>query len=226
MQFGIKYRPSYSLLGVQLAGGEQILVEAGSMVSMSADMGVDTKLSATGGLIKGLAGAAARKFLGGETMFVNIYTAGEQGGQILIAPALTGDIVHFPMRNSSLLIQASSFLASHPDIEVKLRMGGLKTFLGGEGLFLLGASGTGDLFVNSYGGIRTIEVDGSFIVDTGHIVAFEETLSFEVKKVGSWKSTLLSGEGLVCEFSGKGRLYIQTRNIGGLVSWLSPMLPY
>jgi len=97
--------------------------------------------------------------------------------------------------------------------------------MGGEGLFLLSATGAGDLFINAYGGIREIDLNGSFIVDTGHIVAFEDSLTFNVKKVGSWKSTLFSGEGLVCEFSGKGKLWIQTRNLSALVAWLRPMLP-
>lgn len=225
MQFAIKYQPSYSLLGVQLAANEQVLVEAGSMVGMSADMGIDTKLSASGGLIKGLISAVARKFLGGETMFVNIFTAGPQGGNVLIAPALNGDIIHFPMSGGSMMIQASSFLASHPGLNVKLKFGGLKSLFGGEGLFLMRAEGQGDLFINAYGGIRELDLNGPFIVDTGHIVAFEESLTFDVKKVGGWKSTILSGEGLVCEFNGKGKLWMQTRNVGGLVSWLQPMLP-
>ena len=105
MQFGIKYRPSYSLLGVKLDPKEQILVEAGSMVSMAADMQIDTKLSATGGFIKGLIGAIGKKFLGGETMFVNIFTAGPQGGQIMIAPSLNGDIIQFPLQGGGIIIQ-------------------------------------------------------------------------------------------------------------------------
>lgn len=225
MQFAIKYQPSYSLLGVQLAANEQVLVEAGSMVGMSADMAIDTKLSVSGGLIKGLISAVARKFLGGETMFVNIFTAGPQGGNVLIAPALNGDIIHFPMSGGSMMIQASSFLASHPGLNVKLKFGGLKSLFGGEGLFLMRAEGQGDLFINAYGGIRELDLNGPFIVDTGHIVAFEESLTFDVKKVGGWKSTILSGEGLVCEFNGKGKLWMQTRNVGGLVGWLRPMLP-
>jgi uncharacterized protein (TIGR00266 family) len=213
------------MLGVGLGPGEQVMVEAGSMVSMSADMQIDTKLNATGGLIRGLIGAIGRKFLGGETMFINTFTAGQNGGQIMIAPALSGDIIHFPLKGGGLVIQASSFLASSPGIGIKVKFGGLKTLFGGEGLFLLGAQGQGDLFINAYGGIREIPLNGSFIVDTGHIVAFEESLTFNVKKVGGWKSTLLSGEGLVCEFNGQGKLYIQTRNVGALVGWLTPMLP-
>jgi uncharacterized protein (TIGR00266 family) len=213
------------MLGVGLGPGEQVMVEAGSMVSMSADMLIDTKLNATGGLIRGLIGAIGRKFLGGETMFINTFTAGQNGGQIMIAPALSGDIIHFPLKGGGMVIQASSFLASSPGINIKVKFGGLKTLFGGEGLFLLGAQGAGDLFINAYGGIKEIPLNGSFIVDTGHIVAFEESLTFNVKKVGGWKSTLLSGEGLVCEFNGRGKLYIQTRNVGALVGWLTPMLP-
>ena len=224
MEFGIRYRPSYSLLGVKLAPNEQVLVEAGSMVSMTHDTQIDTHLNATGGLLKSIAVAIGRKVMGGETMFVNTFTAGPNGGQVMIAPSLNGDIIHFPL-NGSLLIQASSFLAASPTIAVKLKFGGLKTMLGGEGLFLLSATGAGDLFINAYGGIRELDLNGSFIVDTGHIVAFEDSLTFNVKKVGSWKSTLFSGEGLVCEFSGKGKLWIQTRNLSALVAWLRPMLP-
>jgi len=225
MKFGVKYRPSYALLGVSLEGGEEVLVEAGSMVSMSADMGMTTKLSATGGFFKALITALGRKFLGGETTFINIFKAGDSGGQILIAPAMNGDIIHFPLQGNRLLVQASSFLASSPDISVKLRFGGLRTLLGGEGLFLLAAEGTGDLFVNSFGAIKEMDINGSFVVDTGHIVAFEDSLEFNVKRVGSWKSTFFSGEGLVTEFNGQGKLYLQTRNIGALTAWLSPMLP-
>jgi uncharacterized protein (TIGR00266 family) len=225
MQFGIKYQPSFALLGVTLAAGEQILVEAGSMVGMSPDMQIDTKLNATGGFVKSVFVAIGRKFLGGETMFVNTYTAGGQGGQIMIAPSLMGDIIHFPLQGGGLLVQASSFLAASPTVNVSLKFGGLKTLLGGEGLFLLQTQGTGDLFINAYGGIRVLDVSGNFIVDTGHIVAFEPSLTFNVKKVGGWKSTILSGEGLVCEFSGKGKLWLQTRNLSALVGWIRPLLP-
>jgi len=225
MEFGIKYRPSYSLLGVKLGPSEQVLVEAGSMVSMSADMAIDTQLNATGGMLKSIIVAVGRKLLGGETMFINTFTAGPQGGQIMIAPAMNGDIVHFPLTGGSVIIQASSFLSGGPGVNVKLKMGGIKTLLGGEGLFLLEASGTGDLFINSYGAIRELDLTGPFIVDTGHIVAFEPSLTFNVKKVGNWKSTLFSGEGLVCEFQGNGKLWLQTRSVGALVGWLRPLLP-
>jgi uncharacterized protein (TIGR00266 family) len=124
-----------------------------------------------------------------------------------------------------MFLQSGSFLASSPSITVQPQFGGIRSFFGGEGLFLLKVSGSGDLFYSSYGAILPIEVDGSYVIDTGHIVAFDSTLTFNVKKVGGWKSTLLSGEGFVCEFTGKGRVLIQTRVPENFIGWLSRYLP-
>ena len=70
-----------------------------------------------------------------------------------------------------------------------------------------------------------VEVDGAYVVDTGHVVAFEGKLRYNLKRVGGWKSTFLSGEGLVLEFNGKGTVWLQTRNLGTLIGWISPLLP-
>ncbi|MEM0089288.1 MAG: TIGR00266 family protein, partial [Archaeoglobaceae archaeon] len=90
---------------------------------------------------------------------------------------------------------------------------------------LLKLEGSGDLFLSSFGGIEMIEVDGKLSVDTGHIVAFEDSLDFKVRGAGNLKATLLSGEGLVAEFNGKGKVWIQTRSISEFVGWLSSLLP-
>jgi uncharacterized protein (TIGR00266 family) len=231
MQQQILYKPSYAMAVVTLAAGESIDVESGSMVAMTHGMKIKTMLNgnASGffGKIWNLFVAMMRKFLGGETMMINRYSPPEgQQGQIYVAPSLTGDIIQHKIQpGQTVIIQASSYLASIGDVQVKMKWGGLRALFGGEGLFLLQATGNGELWVNSYGAIYEIDVDGSYIVDTGHIVCFEDSLEFKIKRVGGWKSTLFSGEGLVCEFKGKGKLWIQTRNLGQLVSWLSPMLP-
>ncbi|RLF90147.1 TIGR00266 family protein, partial [Thermococci archaeon] len=81
-------------------------------------------------------------------------------------------------------------------------------------------------FLSSYGAIQKISLNGeSLIVDTGHMVAFTEGIDFTIKRVGSLKSTLFSGEGLVFEFRGTGDVYIQTRSLDGFLSWLLPHLP-
>ena len=73
--------------------------------------------------------------------------------------------------------------------------------------------------------VEKVEVDGKYMVDTGHVVAFDGDLKYKIRRVGGWKSTLLSGEGLVLEFSGKGTLWLQTRNINAMVGWITPVLP-
>jgi len=210
MEIKIEYRPSYALAIVGLGMNESIVAEGGAMVSMSSNVAIQTSRSAAGGggLLKGL----KRAVLGGESFFMNTYTAQGGAGEVTLAPTLPGDITVLPMTGPAMMIQGTSYLASTPGISLDTKWGGMKTLLGGEGLFMLKASGQGQVIVNSFGAIHEIPVNGPYIVDSGHIVAFEETLTFEVKRVGSWKATILSGEGLVTLFNGKGRLWIQSRN--------------
>lgn len=169
--------------------------------------------------------AFMRKVLGGETMFVNRFTS-PVPGEIVLAPSLSGHIIHHPLTaGRRLFVQTGSYLASAGAVDTKVRLGGLRSLFGGEGLVLLECSGQGDLWINSYGGVIPVELNGSFTVDTGHIVAFEGELDFKVKSIGGLKSFLFSGEGLVCEFQGRGTVYVQSRNLKALVSWLSPLLP-
>ena len=170
--------------------------------------------------------AFIRKFLGGETLFVITYTPPSgQSGRLLIAPALTGDIIRHELDGTkNLMVQGASYLASSGDVTVKTKFGGLKSLFSGEGAFWLKCGGRGELWINCYGAIHQIEVDGSYIVDTGHVVAFDDTLDYKIKGSGGLKSTLLSGEGLTMHFHGNGKLYIQSRNLGGTIHWIIPRL--
>lgn len=230
MKFAIEHGPAFAWLRVSLGAGEAIQAEAGAMVQRASALQMTTRLNAgkrAGVMAKIVAFfiALVRKFLGGETMFVNEFS-GPQGGEVILAPSLSGHIMQKTLDGRrTLFVQTGSYLASTGDIDTKVRFGGLRTLFGGEGLVLLHCSGAGELFVNSYGGITEVDVDGKFIVDTGHIVAFDGALNFKVKSVGGVKSFLFSGEGLVCEFQGKGRVYVQSRNIGSLLGWIAPMLP-
>ena len=230
MQARVEHGPAFAWLRVQLEGGESIQAEAGAMVTRTPSLEMATRLNAgrrpgVFRIVWAFLVALARKLLGGETLFVNEFR-GVNGGEVVLAPALSGQIVRKALEpGQRLFVQTGSYLASTGDIDTRVRFGGLRTLLGGEGLVLLECSGRGELFVNSYGGVIERVIDGRFVVDTGHIVAFDGTLDFKVRSVGGLKSFLFSGEGLVCEFSGRGTVYIQSRNLGALVSWLSPMLP-
>jgi uncharacterized protein (TIGR00266 family) len=230
MNFSIDHGPSFAWLKVHLDPGDSIQAEAGAMVTRTPALEMSTRLNAGRGAgffrkIWALLIALLRRVFGGESIFINEF-AGPQGGEVVIAPALSGQIVHRRLSNGErLLVQAGSYLASTGSVDSKLRWGGLRTLFGGEGLFLLECTGEGDLFINAYGSIVTVPINGSYVVDTGHIVAFDGTLDFKIKGVsGGLKSLFLSGEGLVCQFQGQGNVYMQSRNVSALVGWISPFL--
>ena len=221
MQVDVRYRPSYSLAMVGLEPGEQIQVEAGAMVGMSPTLEVETK--ASGGFLKSL----SRSMFGQESFFLNTYTGSREGDSIALAPALPGDITVIEMQDDSLLVQSGSYLASSAGIEVDTKWSGAKTFFGSEGLIMLRVRGSGTLIVSSYGAIHPIELEAGqeYIVDSGHLVTFEEQIGFKVKKVAGWKSTLFSGEGLVVELKGPGKVTLQSRSQDAFLSWLIPRIP-
>jgi len=222
MEFDIRYSPSYSIAFVNMQPGEQIRAEAGAMVSQSPTIQMET--AAQGGIMAGLKRAA----LGGESFFINTFTATQPGDQMGLAPPLPGDIAHWPLSGQTVFLQSGSYLASSLGIEYDSQWGGAKTFFSSEGLFMLRVWGTGDLLVSSYGAIHSIDLAAgqSYTVDTGHMVGWSEGVQYQVTKAGGgWKQTLLGGEGLVCTLTGPGRIYLQTRSPQDFISWLVPQLP-
>jgi uncharacterized protein (TIGR00266 family) len=220
MEHEVLYRPAYALLKIELAQGESVSAEAGAMVSMSSGIAMETK--ARGGVFSAL----KRSVLGGESFFINTFRADEPG-EVTFAPPLPGDIYAAELTGTTLYAQSGSYIASSPDVQVDTKWGGAKTFFSKEGLFLLKLSGSGHVFLSSYGAIHQVELapGQQYIVDTGHMVAFDESVQYNVKAAGGIKSTLFSGEGLVCRLTGPGRIMIQSRSTDAFLSWLIPKLP-
>lgn len=221
MNTKILYRPSYSMAKVILDSDEQISVESGSMVAMSSNIQVDTKMK--GGLLKSL----ARSVLGGESFFINTYQAIDDSGEIMLSPTLPGDVFTFDMTGETYLVQSGSFLASSESVTTDTKWGGAKTFFGGEGLIMLRCMGTGTLILSSYGAIHELDLEEgqSFTVDTGHLVAFSEDIGFNVRTIGGLKSTIFGGEGLVIDLSGPGKILMQTRSVGAFLDWILRRIP-
>lgn len=226
----VKHEPSFPLLQVGLAPNEVLVAEAGAMVARSSTVAMEVKLNAGRGAgawtkLKAIFIALLRKLVGGETLFVNHFSS-SAGGWVWLAPAMSGSIRHVPLRQSSIILSAGAFVACAGDVDLKLRWGGLRAILAKEGAFFIEASGTGDLWITSYGAIDEIDVNGTYIVDSGHLVAFDPTLTFGVRTPGGGlMGFVASGEGVVCEFHGQGRVLVQSRNPGALVSWLGKVLP-
>jgi uncharacterized protein (TIGR00266 family) len=204
------------MLDVDLEDHESFYAEAGAMVSMEPNVETSTERP------MGFVSSMMRKVFGGES----IYLARFDGpGRVQVAPTLVGEVRHMHLQGNNLLMQPGAYLASTPEVEVHPTYAGFKSMIGGEGLFFLDASGSGDLFFNAYGAIYEVEVDGRFICDTGHVVAFDPHLGYSLTSPGGFLATFFSGEGLIFEFEGQGRLYMQSRHLQSFVDWLTPMLP-
>lgn len=183
---------------------------------------VSTSTSTRGGFMKGL-----RRVLGGSSFFVNDFTS-QNGGVVGVAGPLPGDLAETSIdAGGALLVQSGCWIASDATVDVDAKWGGSKGFFSGAGLVLLRCSGSGQMLLSSYGAIRSVTLapGETITLDTGHVVAFDETVQYTVRKAGGWKSTLLGGEGLVTEFAGPGRVWLQTRNTTDLVKWLSARMP-
>lgn len=215
LPFKFDCKPDFGYLTINVPKGETVKVEAAAMAGMDTNMEMKTKF--TGGF---------QRFLSGESLFINEFTAKNGNAEIQIAPASPGDIDHVYLDNESIYLQNSAFVASGSQIDVQSKWQGFtRGFFSGENFFLIKCTGKGDVWFNSYGGIIPIEVNGSYVVDTGHIVAFTEGLDYSISSVGGYKSLFFSGEGLVCRFSGTGRVWIQTRKLQPFLFWLFPFRP-
>jgi uncharacterized protein (TIGR00266 family) len=221
MKIDIKYKPGFAMASISLEEGDKIRAEAGSMVAKSANVDMTTVKAARGGILKSLKAA----FLGGESFWMNIFSVKSGTGEVKLAPTLPGDIIEEALDNSTIFVQSTGFLGAEDSIDIDTKFQGLKGFFSGESLFFLKLTGKGKVLLSSYGGIEKRNVSGTFIIDTGHIVAFDETLNYKIEKFGSWKSFLIGGEGLVAKFTGHGNVWIQSRNVPQLGQWLREALP-
>lgn len=220
MDFKIEQSPVFTMLKVQMAAGEVLRAEAGAMVAMSPS--IELKAKTTG---KGLFGAIGA-LVGGESLFSSEFTA-NGAGELWLCQSTPGDIVQLKLNGQTILSQAGAYLAGTPGLTITAQ-GSFKALFSGEGLFLSKISGSGDLFLGSYGAVieKTLAAGEEFIVDTGHIVAFEESVTYTLKKASRGIfSSLASGEGLVGRYKGPGKIWVQTRNMKALAEAINPFLP-
>jgi uncharacterized protein (TIGR00266 family) len=217
----ILHQPAFALAIVRLGAEQSILAEAGAMVSMSANVELQSQMK--GGLM-----GALKRAVGGESAFVSTFTARGGPGEVTLAPGSPGDIAGLEMKNQLFYVQSSSYLAGDAGLVVDTRWGGAKSFFGGEGLFVLQVSGTGLLLVSSFGAIhrKRLAAGERYVVDTGHLVAWEGTTNYTLRKAAAgFFRSMVSGEGMVAEFTGPGEILIQTRNLAAFAGLMKPFFP-
>lgn len=224
MQVELRHQPSFSVARLHLAPGEQAQAESGAMAMHSFGVTVDAQMQG------GLKGAFKRGVMGGESLFVTTFTGHQQVATwVDVAANLPGDIwVAEVVPGRALVVTRGSWLANAVGVALDTKWGGAKMFGGGEGAFVLHATGEGPIVLAAYGAmdVHELEEGQGFTVDSGHVVAYDDTISLQTRKASSGMiSSMKSGEGLVVDFQGPGRVVTQSRNPNGLINWLQSVLP-
>ncbi|MEM4520059.1 MAG: TIGR00266 family protein [Sulfolobales archaeon] len=218
MKYEIRYRPSYSLLVVFLDPGEKIVAEAGSMTYMTPNIEVKTRMRE-----KSILDSLGLTVLGRQSFWVNEYSARDSPGEVAFVSAPIGDIEKLTITpKQGYIIQKASYIASTENVNLDIKWEGFTKGLFGQGLFMIKASGEGELFINTFGALdkHVLKPGESLIVDNFHLVAFSDTCNYRVTKFGGLKETILGGEGLVTKIEGPGEVYIQTKNLREFVDWI------
>jgi len=221
MEFFIEKGPVFPVLRVVMAEGETFRAEPGAMVSMTPTIALEARSSG-----KGVFGSL-RAAVGGESLFTSLYSARGGEGELILAAPAPGEILELDLADQTVLAQVGAYLAGHSDLTLSAE-GSMKAMLSGEGLFLSKITGTGSLFLHAYGAIieKALEPEEEYIVDTGHIVAFERSVGYTVRRAAKGLfSSVASGEGLVCRYRGPGKIWLQSRNIRLFAHVIADMLP-
>ena len=213
---------AFPVVVCELADGEQMITEKGSMVWMSPNMQMDTR---GGGL-----GKIFSKAFSGESMFQNIYTA-RGAGMIAFGSSFPGQIKAVTIApGQDMILQKTAFLAAEPGVELSIHFNkklGTGLF-GGEGFIMQRLSGSGVAFAEIDGELveYTLGPGQQMVVDTGNVLGFEGGVSIDIQQVKGLKNKLLGGEGFFnTVLTGPGKIWLQTMPISGVASALIPYIP-
>ena len=223
MQFELQYQPSSTIAICRLEPQESLISEGGALMAIKGPVSVNTTTHQKkgGGILAG-----AKRLLSGESFFMNEYKTSAPS-QVWLCSTLPGDMMIKKLNGEKIVIAGGGFVACDSQVHIDLEWQGLKSIFSGESLFWIKAQGHGEVLINSFGFIYPVQVDREYIVDTGHVVAFEETLNFTISKsTDSWLQAWLSGEGFICRFKGKGTVWCQSHNPNNYGSELRPYLKH
>jgi uncharacterized protein (TIGR00266 family) len=216
MNIELKGNPAFGFAHITLEPNETLITESGAMATMESHIELISKLN--GGFLKGL----IRKFLGGESLFINNFiNFSNKPSVITLTQPTPGGLILKELNGEEICLQPSAFVACEEDVEIGTRFAGLVSFISGEGLFKITAKGHGKLLFGGFGGIMEKQVIGETIIDTGHLVAYDPSLKLKIQMSGGIISSLTSGEGLVTRVEGEGKVWIQSRNLQGFASWIN-----
>jgi uncharacterized protein (TIGR00266 family) len=226
MKVDILHRELFATAEVTLEPGEQFVSESGALYRSSPNLLIETSSRALGG--GGIFGGLKRS-LARETFFMSTYRSQDgQAASLGLSPTLPGEMTVIELDGSTAwLCAGGSYLGSGAGVDVDTQYQGLvKGLLGGGNLMFMKTSGAGPVVASGFGRLVEIDVDGSFLIDNGHIVAFQDSLEFNVTKAASgWASSFFSGEMFACRFTGRGRVLAQSHSPPSFGEMIGPRLP-
>ncbi|MEN8139133.1 MAG: TIGR00266 family protein [Bacteroidota bacterium] len=216
MDLKLKGKPAFAHAQIKLEPGEVFVAESDAMSSMSSELDMEAKFNG------GFFNALIKTVFGGETLFVNYFTNNTSKTlDLTITQPTPGDMQVKELNGESYCLQRGSYIASDSTIKLGVKYAGLGSWIGGEGLFKLMVSGKGKVVFGAYGGLLEKEVNGEVIVDTSHLVAYEPSMKLKPQLSGGIIASIFGGEGLVTRVEGNGKIFIQTRSVSGLASWVN-----
>lgn len=213
------------LVTIQIDPGEKIYAEAGSMIYMSGNISMEAKMR--GGLLKGI----GRK-IAGETLFLTEFTSSGGKGLVSFGGNAPGTIKAIDLSTGKdFMVQKDAFLVAEDKVDMSIafqkRLGAI--FFGGEGFILEKISGTGKAFIHACGDFVEFDLkpDQILKVDTGSVVGWDATVTFDIERVKGIKTMFFGGEGLfLTTLKGPGKVIIQSMSLSNLATALTPFLPH
>lgn len=210
-------------LQVTLDNGEQMYTQSGAMAWMERDIHMSTDMK--GGLMKGIA-----RMFSGNSLFLVSFTSQKDAAKMGFNTTFIGTILPHEFHGETLIVQKSGFLCAQPSVTVETAFtkrisAGL---FGGEGFVLQKVSGEGMCFLEASGRFfeRVLNPGEEILVDTGNLLAFEDSVSYEVETVKGFKNIFFGGEGLfLTKLRGPGKVYIQTITAQDVATRLIPYMP-
>ena len=219
---------------VSMDKGDKIFAESDSMLAMQD--GIEIKGETRGGILASI----GRAFSSDENLFQQTFFA-HQDGVVMLSPSIPGDIKIFTLENNrTYYLNDYAFFAGDDSItletEVNSNIG--RAIFSGDGLFVLRAKGSGHLVINGLGSIEEIELTsdgGDLIVDNGHLLAWEDTISYKAEMVNANSSSgfftrafhsVTSGEGVVMRLSGNGKIYVASRNLDNFGKFINMVVQH
>lgn len=230
MKYRLSHESSFPLIYVDLKQNEAIRLERGAMVYHNGKVKIEGNMNSNGtGGLGGALKALGRSITSGESFFITTATGLEPEALIALAPSRIGQVREIVIGpNNHWRLNDGAFVACDYSVSYEMKRQSLgKALLAGTGgLFVMETSGEGQMIVAGYGDILEVELDGShpFVIDNFHVVAWQSSLNYQIK-IASGVFGFKSGEGVVNEFTGVGKVLIQTRNISELAREIIPFIP-